>query len=128
MKYISIIIVLLCILSACSKNEGEGGSASIQGRVFAFNLNSVGNIADSAYIGDERIFISYGDHTIIDDETRTSYDGSYRFNNLIKGNYTIFIFSYCGKCPLNQLVLKKNVSITERKQKITLEDFKIFIN
>lgn len=90
-------------------------------------MNSTGGIADSSYIGDERIFISYGDHTIIDDEARTSYDGSYRFNNLNKGDYTVFIFSYCGKCPLNQEVILK-VTITEKKQDVKLDDFKIFIN
>ena len=92
--YRIFIYFYLLTFFACSKEAGSGGFAEISGRVYAYNLNSTGGIADSSYIGDERIFISYGDHTIIDDE---------------------------------EVIIKK-VTITEKKQDVKLDDFKIFIN
>ena len=118
---------ILLILS-CAKQEGEGGLAKIKGKVFAFNLNSDGHIADSAYVGEQKIYISYGDHTFVDDEVRTSYDGSYQFDNLNKGNYRIFTYSYCNQCPLNQEVIKVDVEISSKKQTLELPDLKIFLD
>lgn len=126
-KYCLLSMSVLFFLS-CVKEEGEGGLAKIRGKVFAYNLSSDGSIADSAYVGEQKMYISYGDHSFVDDEVRTSFDGSYQFNNLNKGNYTIFTYSYCDKCPLNQKAIKMNVLISEKKQTLELSDFKIFLD
>ena len=43
---------------------------------------------------DEDVFIIYGDNDVIqDDNIKTNYDGTFKFNNLRKGNYTVFAYS-----------------------------------
>ncbi|HRI01578.1 MAG TPA: hypothetical protein PK006_11040 [Saprospiraceae bacterium] len=126
MSKLFYLFLLFLWISSCSKEAGDGGFAKIQGKVFAYNLNKTKVIADSGYIGDQRVFISYGDHTVIDDETRTSYTGEFQFKNLNQGDYTIFTFSYCDACPLNEKAIMVKTTIKSKKELVQLSDLKIF--
>ena len=49
------------------------------------------------------MFIIYGnDNNTYDDDFKTSFDGSFEFNFLNKGNYQIFTFSECSSCAKGQ--------------------------
>ncbi len=86
-----IIFFLIINLSACTKAEGPGGKATITGKLF--KIKGSGNIEVEA---DESVFIIYGKGGIgFDDDVKTNYDGTYKFENLRKGNYTIFAYTDC---------------------------------
>ncbi len=120
-----LYLFTVCI-SSCSKEPGEGGSSSISGKVFGYDINTAGVITDSAYAGDYRVFISYGDAGTADNDIRTSYTGDYSFKGLQKGKYCVYVFSQCDTCVFNQNYLTQVVEITKNNQEIVLPDFKIF--
>ena len=125
-----IIVFLFCafslLLGACAKEAGEGGSSSIKGRIYGYDINTSGAITDSAVVQDARVYISYGDNTTVDEDTRSSYTGEYVFRGLQKGKYTIFTYSQCNDCPFNQEVKKQVVEITEANQEVLVPDIVIF--
>lgn len=126
LNYLLPISFVLLILSSCSKEPGEGGSSSISGKVFGYDVNTSGVITDSAYAGDYRVYISYGDAGTADNDIRTSYTGDFSFNGLRKGKYCVYVFSQCDTCVFNQNYITQVVEITKNKQHVVLPDFKIF--
>lgn len=126
LKRIIPVMAIAIGLISCSKEAGEGGTSSIQGKIFGYDVNTSGIVTDSAYVQDARVYISYGDGTTVDDDVRTSYTGDYIFRGLRKGKYTIFVYSQCNSCPFNQEVVTQTVEITDNKQEVTAPDIKIF--
>ena len=61
----------------------------------------------------------YGDNTAFDDEVSTAYDGTYKFEYLRKGLYTIYVYSDCILCPgateakIVEVEIKDNNSVVE---------------
>jgi hypothetical protein len=125
-----IIVFLSCsfslLLSSCAKEAGEGGSSTIKGRIYGYDINTSGVVTDSAVVQDVRVYISYGDNSTVDDDTRSSYTGEYVFRGLHKGKYTVFVYSQCNDCPFNQEVKKQVVEITEANQEVLVPDIVIF--
>ena len=125
-----IIVFLFCsfslLLSSCAKEAGEGGSSTIKGRIYGYDINTSGVVTDSAVVQDVRVYISYGDNSTVDDDTRSSYTGEYVFRGLHKGKYTVFVYSQCNDCPFNQEVKKQVVEITEKNEDVIVPDFVIF--
>jgi hypothetical protein len=125
-----IIGFLFCsfslLLSSCAKEAGEGGSSTIKGRIYGYDINTSGVVTDSAVVQDVRVYISYGDNSTVDDDTRSSYTGEYVFRGLHKGKYTVFVYSQCNDCPFNQEVKKQVVEITEKNEDVIVPDFVIF--
>ncbi len=119
------LIALLTGFAACKKDPGTGGLATIQGKVYAYDYNTYGELVDSGYIADEKVYISYGDHTTVDNDLNTSYNGAYMFEWLQKGDYTVFVLSKCDTCPLGTTHIAQKVTIDSRKQVVTLPDFVI---
>lgn len=128
-KYFLIIILFIIGLSSCLKEEGEGGTSTILGKVFVKNYNAelIGEPRWEGYAPDEDVYIIYGTDSIYSDRFRTNYDGSFRFKYLRPGNYTIFVYS---KSLANQntnhtdlLVAKKiPVNIVVENQVVILDD------
>ena len=95
-KYIFGAVLLSTVaLLSCVKTEGVGGGGHIKGTVFAKKYNGLGTLISSYNRVDERVYIIYGDDEFqaIDDDTRTSYDGSFEFKYLKKGTYKLFTYS-----------------------------------
>ncbi len=63
-----------------------------------FELN-IGDQGQDEYYGSEsllsdmEVYILYGDDTVYGDQTRSGGDGEYRFTNLVKGTYTVYVVS-----------------------------------
>ena len=128
MKRIGFIFLLLIIcLSGCIKGPGEGGTATIIGKVYAYDYNAEMTVYRTQYYApDEDVYIIYGIDTISSDRTRTSYDGSYRFEYLRPGKYTIFAYSKDLQTKLPpSLAVKKIVTIVSENQVVTVEDIEI---
>jgi len=125
-----VIILILAFASfiSCKKEPGEGGFASIEGKVLLKNYDATYTILQSEYYAaGETVYIIYGNGTEIGNTVKTSYDGSFKFNYLNKGNYKVYVLGedptkpYLSE-PKEELV---EVTISEKKQKITLDDFVI---
>ncbi len=120
-KHFSLFIFsTLLLLTACKKDAGTGGLATITGKVYAYDLNKLGDKVDSGYRGDVKVYISYGNHTWVDDDTRTSYDGSYAFSWLQKGDYKVWVLTQCDSCPLAEQADIENISITKRRETVNV--------
>lgn len=123
------------VLAACTKYPGEGGRASIEGnvkverRLVPTNPNTVQDTIPGA---DVEVYLIYGDHVSPDDRIWTDFDGNFRFRNLRKGEYTLYIYSkdttgLDGANPDRMPVLR-DISIDERKQEIDLGEIFIYDN
>lgn len=114
------------LLAGCTKPEGEGGTSTIQGKVYAYNYNGSGILVDEYYQADEDVYIIYGEgDNFYDDDYTTSFDGSFRFQYLTKGTYTVFVYSDCDTCPSGIEAISQTVEITSNNQDIILEDFEV---
>lgn len=124
-----LIVANSLLFVSCSKDPGEGGTASIKGRIYVRDFNSEYTSVHHEYYGaDEDVFIIYGDHQGYDDKTTTDYNGYFRFDNLRKGKYTVYIYSddttyYTNWSPDNPEItsIVKEVEITENGQEADLD-------
>ena len=81
-------------LMACDPGPGEGGYASVQGVVMVEDWNSTFTTVLSRYPAmDERIYLVFGDDPVPGTDSRTSYDGSFRFGYLRTGKYRVYTYS-----------------------------------
>lgn len=128
-------LALALLFVSCEKDEGPGGQATIKGRVivgdykgiFPFTFNYVEYPAEEL-----DVYIIYGsDDNTYDDRTRTSFDGTFQFKYLNKGDYKIFTYSddtvtvgmqdsLSGKVAIIQ-----SVTIGDKKETVTMPDIKI---
>ncbi len=85
------IFILLMVFSSCRKVEGPGGSVTIKGVVI--ERNHVGTSIFEYPAADQDVYIIYGsENSFYDDDVSTSYDGSFEFRYLQKGDYQIFAY------------------------------------
>lgn len=112
-------------LTGCALGPGEGGRSSITGKVLLEEYNSSNVLVNSYYVSDERVYIIYGTDSTYDDEYRTSYDGSYRFDFLRKGTYQVFAYSDCISCPGFTEAIIKEIEVSENGELYTMEDIVI---
>lgn len=128
--YNKILLLILCCLSffSCKKQPGEGGFASIEGRVYVKDYDdSYTLLTAEYYLPSETVYIIYGDGTEVANTVKTSYDGSFKFNYLRKGTYKIFVLGEDSTQPFLAVPKEElvEVNITKRKQKVVLNDFVI---
>lgn len=96
MKRILIVFAVLAMaFASCNKDEGVGGSATVQGKVYkvVHNDDDYDLSADTMVAAKQDVFIVYGDDTYFGDDVETGSDGSYRFRYLTAGNYTVYAYS-----------------------------------
>lgn len=120
-----IMLILGLFLSACEKGPGEGGSSSITGKVVVrqYNANFT-TLIEQHYATDEDVFIVYGDDITYSDKTSTHYDGTFRFNYLRKGEYTIYAYSEdsANYPSQREIPVIKTVKITDNNQEVVVPD------
>jgi hypothetical protein len=72
----------------------DQGYASVSGRIWTINWTRYYiDIIDTSYATERDVYLIYGDHKVFDQRYRTNYDGMYEFDNLIVGDYTMFVYS-----------------------------------
>lgn len=128
MRGVYFLVFFSVLFSGCGKEPGEGGSASISGKVWVLNYNSEYTEINSSYYGpNEDVFLIYGDDVVYSKSFETSYEGSYRFKYLRKGKYKVFVYSEdtTGSIPGGIFAVIREVEITEKNQNIVLDDFVI---
>lgn len=126
---ISFIFFFCLILFSCTKQEGEGGLASIEGVVMVQNVNplleKVGNLYKAT---DEKVFISYGNNVFVDNDVSTSPDGKFIFSYLTPGDYSIFVYSDDTTVynSSENMVVKNQIHIKDKKEKAKLDTVIIY--
>ncbi|OFY89152.1 MAG: hypothetical protein A3K10_14035 [Bacteroidetes bacterium RIFCSPLOWO2_12_FULL_31_6] len=127
-KLLIALTLITLLISSCSKEEGEGGRASITGKVYAKNYNaSFTQLLSQYYAPDEDVFIIYGDNTFYDDKITTDPNGVFEFKHLRKGNYTIFVYSKDTTFTIASGVEAKYIDaeIKDKEEVVELPDFEI---
>lgn len=121
------LLILSIFLTSCVKEEGEGGGATIIGKVFAYDYDAeMINYRTQYYAPDEDVYIIYGDDSIFNDRTRTGHDGAYRFKFLRPGTYTIFVYSKNLQTKLPpEIPVFKTVTIVSNNEVVSVEDIEI---
>lgn len=125
---INLLVVVTIIVSGCKKGPGEGGRASIKGKVYTVNYNSAMVLPlDSGYLGGQKVHIIYGDETIVGDDQDTNPDGAFEFQYLRKGKYKLYVYTKIAPNTIDSAVVQE-VEITKGKQILELPDFHIRTN
>lgn len=110
---------LLFFTQSCTKVEGPGGSSSIVGKIHVNVYDVAGNLINDYDAPKEDVFLLYGDDdTFYDDDTKTSYDGTFAFNYLQKGSYKLFVYQDCNSCASGKEPVFVDVEITDSKTTI----------
>lgn len=94
------------------------------------NYNVGGSILEGTYVGaDEDVYIIYGDgNTYYNDKISTSYDGTFEFNYLQNGKYTIYVYEEVLPEPSNAEKIRAvlvTATITDKKSTVDLGDITI---
>jgi len=127
--------VVLCLFAplmvlsfSCAKTEGEGGLATIRGRVLVKEYNSTFTVLQEEYYGyDEDVFIIFGDGKKVDGRERTTYDGWFEFRYLRPGNYRVYAYSKDSTLQTGaKIPVILEVTITGRKEVVELDELIIF--
>ncbi len=119
---LSAVILVAAIFFGCKKGPGEGGTSVIKGKIYVMNYNGSGQLTSQYYGQEERVYIIYGDADFYGNDTRTSYDGTYEFDFLRKGSYTVFAYSDCDTCASGSEAVKITTEITDNHSTVTLPD------
>ncbi|MDD5571343.1 MAG: hypothetical protein PHD97_09355 [Bacteroidales bacterium] len=124
------LIILFCasVFVSCKKEPGDGGNASIRGKVYAKYYDKYfNNLLGEGYAPEKDIYIIYGDEPTFSDRTRTNYDGTYEFKYLRKGKYKIYVYSLDSTVITysDYHAVSVEAEITKNKQTIEVPDLVI---
>jgi len=125
-----LLPLVLLLASGCAKTEGEGGAATIQGKIMIQDYNATTHSPNgSPYAGYKtKVYIIYGNGTTYHDDYDCSYDGSYQFRNLRKGVYKVFVYTDIvpePSDPPKQDVVIQQINITDKKGVYTVPEIEI---
>lgn len=120
-----LLVSFLYLCVSCNLGPGEGGTATITGKVKVLEYNGSGILVNEYYAADEKVYLIYGEGTIQDDDQNTSYEGSYRFQFLRKGDYKIYVYSDCPSCDGQVTTVFTDVSITKNGEEVTADEITI---
>jgi hypothetical protein len=121
--------ILSVTITSCKKTEGEGGKASIYGKVVTENYNGNFTVLNGIYASaDVDVYIIYGNETNYGDKQATNYKGEFEFKYLRKGNYKIYVYSKDSSLTTasGDTVMIREVEIKEKKQKVDVGTITIF--
>ncbi len=129
LKKAGFVIILTAAMISCKKTAGEGGNSSIYGTVWMEDWDATFAVLIGQYDAtDYDVYIIYGDDVSYSDKTKTNYKGEYEFRYLRKGKYKIYMFSKDKTliAASGEIAIIKEVSITAKKQKITLDKITVY--
>ena len=124
-KIISSVFLVTILIYSCRKVEGPGGSVTIKGIVV--ERNHVGNAVFEYPAADQDVYLIYGnENSFYDDDIKTSFDGSFEFRYLQKGDYQVFVYEENNAEPSGTSEILIPINASENNQIITLDT--IYIN
>jgi hypothetical protein len=128
--FISLLALIISIsFVSCEKQEGIGGTSSITGKVVVrqYNFNFTILTEPPYYATDEDVFIVYGDDVVYGDKTSSNYNGTYRFEYLHEGTYTIYAYSEdSANYPTqHKIPVIRTVEISGKNKEVIVDDIVI---
>ena len=123
------VIPFLFVFYGCKKQEGGGGQAKIKGKIFSVDyINKDSPVLDTIKAVDEDVYIIYGDDEQVSDKVVTNQDGTYCFDYLRKGDYTILVYTRDPEKGDVKFPVEKKVSISGRKDEVDVEDIYLYLS
>ena len=126
------IIIISCCLHmlsvACDKPAGEGGQATITGKVFVREYDKTFSVKKAEYYAQaEDVYIIYGNEVSVGNRTRTNYDGTYQFKYMRKGTYKVYAYSKDStfKSPSGDTEVIQTVNITKPTEEYSVPEIVI---
>lgn len=88
---------------------------------------SGGTVGSQEYVPvvDERVFLIYGDEEFYSEDVRTDANGNFQFKNLLKGKYTIYVFSEENSSTSSIISQTASVEITKNKEVVNAGEIQI---
>lgn len=108
--------------------DWDEGFAKIRGKVMLINYKNESQypnlqIKDISPAQELEVYISYNNEAFYSERIRTHKDGTFEFNHLLKGKYSIYVYSEDVITGKTEMVVKEvKVDITELEQVVVLED------
>jgi hypothetical protein len=118
----TLLLLFSLIHWQCSLGPGSGGKSTIAGKVLVREINSGGIMVKEYYAPDERVYLIYGEDSVYNEEFDTSYEGSYEFTFLRKGDYQVFAYSDCPTCFGETEAVFETVTISENGEVVQVPD------
>jgi len=122
-KLISLAFPIILGLTSCSHDEGYGGLAAIQGKIYGQNFNSNGTLVNQGYRGGVKVYISQHGNPSYFDSMDSAYDGSFKFDYLYTGTYDIWVYGKCDYCSWSQIYVLKTIEVNSKKATVVTDDF-----
>ena len=123
-----LILSVSVALIACEKGPGKGGTSKITGKIIVREYNRDFTIQKTPdYPGaKEDVFIIYGGDAVYGDKFETGYDGTYEFNYLREGSYTVYAYSKDSTknydLTSELIPVFKEVEVTNKDQTVEVPD------
>lgn len=118
---IILLALVLTGLFSCSKDGGEGGKNIVHGYVMEQWYDTNQNFLGNHPALEKPVYIIYGSTASYSNRYDTHYDGSYYFEKLRKGQYTIFTYQECTNCSEGKEPVFLNFELDERKEETELD-------
>jgi hypothetical protein len=119
----AVLIAVVISFASCEKEAGKGGTSSITGKVVVrqYNANFT-TLVEQYYATDEDVFIIYGNDEIYGDKTTTNHDGTFSFDYLREGEYTVFAYSEdSANYPTqHEIPVMRTAKITGKNQEVKI--------
>lgn len=128
-RYLVILVLGLLMISSCKKTAGEGGGASIKGKLWMQDWNNSFTFLESEYAAfDEDVYIIYGDDISYSQRIRSSYNGEFEFKYLRRGKYKIYFYSDDStmQSSSGKVAVVKEVEIKKNNEQVDLGTTTIF--
>jgi hypothetical protein len=131
--YAFALALVALTFSSCTKEAGEGGMASIRGKIykeFRLVVTNPATVQNTVPAADAEVYIVYGDHVSPDDRVMTNARGEYEFMFLREGKYTVYVFSKdtsgSGNVDPDKMEVAQEVEITDRKGTTVAKEMTIY--
>lgn len=126
LKKIFLYTLFGFFLWSCEKGPGEGGLATIEGKLYVYKYNgNCTELRDQYYGVDQRVYIIAGDEATYFDNVRTGPDGAFVFKYLRKGKYKVYAISKNCDISGQEEPVYLDVEIKSRKEKVVTPNLEI---
>lgn len=132
---LGLAVFTFLISASCKKQAGEGGQATIKGKVLERKMSADFSTCYGQFVAaDKTVYIIYGDDASYGNDVKTGPDGVFEFQYLRKGNYRIYTYSNdsAGTVgpPANaaapKMAITKSFEVTSTKQVVESANFVIY--
>lgn len=130
-----ISIIVFIVSSSCKQQPGQGGMATIQGKVIERKMSADFSHCLGQYpAADFNVYIIYGDDVTYGNNINTGPDGTYQFQYMRKGSYKIYVYGNDSARtlgpPINanapKMAVYKDANVTSRKETVEVETIVVY--